>query len=196
MDTPEELREILLDLEESRKKEVHQRYMTEALLEGLRILVMHKDPQTLFTKLFDAMRNPLEFEEAFVLLESDEGKFMPLTTSSPVFSGTVWRPGLMLGRVLRGQPVAVFDTHLVEEWTLQPEPVKSTARSALHFSIHTAEKKAIMVCTHSGRAQFSQDHVVLARRFSVLATEALQKLESETRLADLQKKLDDEIRMA
>ncbi|HOW55403.1 MAG TPA: response regulator [Syntrophorhabdaceae bacterium] len=196
MGASEELRETLLDLEEARKKEILHRKMAEALLEGLQVLVASKDPKVLFTRLFDAMKKPLGFEAAFVLLENDDGVFVPLTSSDAVFMQTVWRPAAMLKRVIKGNPAAVFDTNLVGEWAAQPEMVRTAARSALHFSIHTAQKQAVMVCTHPDRAYFSKDHVTLAKRFSVLATQALQKLESEERLADLEKKLEDEIRVA
>ena len=44
MDKSEELREALLNLEEARQREVQQRQMAEALLNGLRVLVMSKNP--------------------------------------------------------------------------------------------------------------------------------------------------------
>lgn len=196
MGSSEELRETLLDLEDARKREAHHRHMAEALLEGLRVLVASTDPHELFTKLFEAMKKPLEFEAAFVLIENHGGALTPLTSSDDIFMQTVWQPGTMLKRVIKGQPVAVFDTELVEEWRTQPQKLKLAARSALHFSIHTPRQRAIMVCTHSNRAHFSKDHVTLARRFSVLATQALQKLESEEKLADLEKKLESEVKVA
>jgi len=194
--TSEELREALLDLEEVRKKEVLHRQMAEALLDGLRVLVTSKDPHTLFMRLFDTMKEPLDFASAFVILQNHDGALVTLTTSNSVFAHTVWQPGAMLRRVLAGQPVAVFDTLLVDEWNMQPEEVLEAARSALHFSIRTTDSNAIMVCTHPDRAHFSRNHVTLARRFSVLATQALQKLESDEKLADLEKQLETQASMA
>ncbi|MCP4654533.1 MAG: response regulator [bacterium] len=196
MDTSEELREALLSLEDARKREAHQRRMAEALLAGLRVLVLTEDADKLFRKLFDVMREPLDFEAAFVLTANGEGTLKPVASSVPLFADTVWRPRAMFERVIGGQPVAVFDTHLVEEWSSQPAPVRRSVRSALHFSIHTTERKAVFVCTHSSRAHFSRDHVILARRFSMLATQALQKLESEAKLADLQERLNTEAKLA
>jgi signal transduction histidine kinase/CheY-like chemotaxis protein len=196
MSTSEELREALLDLEEARNKEALHRQMAEALLNGLRVLVTGRDPHTLFTQLFDAMKEPLDFDSAFVLLQNNDGALVTLTASNSVFAHRVWRPGAMFGRVLAGQPIAVFDTHLVEEWNTQPEEVRGAARSALHLSIRTADRNALMVCTHPDRAHFSKNHVTLARRFSVLATQALQKLESDEKLADLEKQLETQASMA
>jgi len=196
MGKTEELREALLNLEEARKREALQRQMAEALLNGLRVLVMSEDPYEAFEQLFEVMRDPLDYEAAFVLLENDDGSLYPLTASNAAFLDTEWQPGTMFRRVMAGKPVAIFDTRLVEEWAAQPERVNKLLRSALHFSIHTPERKAIFVCTHSERAHFSSDHVVLARRFSVLATQALQKLESTEKLADLEKRLDAEVKLA
>ena len=63
MDKSEELREALLNLEEARKRELLQRQMAEALLNGLRVLVMSKDPYEIFAQLFEVMKKPLEYDE-------------------------------------------------------------------------------------------------------------------------------------
>ena len=196
MGTLEELREALLNLEDARKREALQREMAEALLEGLQVLSVSEGPHELFPRLFEAMKKPLGFASAFVLVESGDGTLLPLAASDQAFAKTAWRPGAMLKRVLDGQPVAVFDTRFVEEWISQPEELRNAARSAIHFSIHTAERRAVMICVHPARAHFSKDHVTLARRFSVLASQALQKIQSEERLADLEKKLETEARLA
>ncbi|MDZ7260885.1 MAG: ATP-binding protein, partial [candidate division KSB1 bacterium] len=196
MSTSEELREALLNLEEARKREEHQRQMAEALLAGLHALVLTTDPRELFLKLFNVMRKPLDFEAAFVLMQEEKGTFTPVASSDPLFADTVWQAHAMFNRVIAGHPTAIFDTQLVEEWRSQSDKIRRAARSALHFSIHTAERKAMFVCTHSKRAHFSKDHISLARRFSVLATQALQKLESEARIAHLEERLEAEVKIA
>jgi two-component system cell cycle sensor histidine kinase/response regulator CckA len=192
MGTFEELREALLNLEEARKKEAQQRRMAEALLAGLRVLVMTENPYELFSHLFEVMREPLDFRAAFVLQENEDGILKSMTSSDPAFTGTSWRPGPMLRRAMDGQPVAVFDTGLVDEWKAQPENLRENARSALHFSIHTTRRRALFVCTHPQRGHFSRDHVTLTRRFSFLVSQALQQLESKQRLSELQKRLEAE----
>ena len=54
----------------------------------------------------------------------------------------------------------------------------------------------MFICTHSKRAHFSRDHLHLVRRFSVLATQALQKLESEAKITSLKERLDTEAKIA
>jgi signal transduction histidine kinase len=196
MSSSEELREALLNLEKARKREEHQHQVAEALLAGLNVLVLTTNPRELFLKLFEVMRQPLDFEAAFVLILEKQGTLKAAASSDPLFADTKWEPHEMFTRVIAGFPAAVFDTQMVEEWRLQSEAVRQAARSALHFSIHTPEQKAMFVCTHSRRAHFSRDHIALARRFSVLATQALQKLESEARITSLEERLEAEARIA
>lgn len=193
MDTTEELREALLDLEEAGKRERQQRQVSEALLAGLHAIVMARDPDGIFHGLLDVLREPLDFKAAFVLREKREGTLTVAVSSDPAFADTVWRPQAMFERVFAGRPVAVYDTELVDEWRPQPDLVKQRARSALHFAIHASEPGALFVCTHPERSHFSGQHVTLARRFSVLAMQALQKIEFSSRLADLQARLDAEV---
>ena len=185
----EELREALLNLEDARNREIQQRKMAETLLEGLRVIVLADNPHTLFLQLFDVMRKSLDFEAAFVLTMDDEGLFRPQATSDALFEKTVWKPMSMFHHVIEGQPVAAFDTSVIAEWRAQPDSVKNSVRSALHFSIHPSVRKALFICTHSKRGHFSRDHITLTRRFSILATQALQKLETEKQLIALKREL-------
>ena len=196
MSTSEELREALLNLEDARKREETQRRMAESLLAGLHALVLTTDPKELFLKLFEIMREPLMYEAAFILIPGEAGTLIPVASSDPLFSSTVWESHAMFKRVIAGFPTAVFDTEKVEEWRLQPENLRQVARSALHFAFHTHEKAAIFVCIHSTRAHFTRGHIDLARRFSVLATQALQKLESEAKIANLEERLEAEVKIA
>ena len=192
----EKLREALLNLEEARKLQAQQREMAEALLAGLRVLVMTPNSNELFPRLFEVLKKPLDFHTAFVLIVEDDGSLTPVATSDPLYEGTIWKSFKMFHRVIEGDPVAVFDTQAVEEWRIQSDEIRRAASSALHFSIHTAERRAIFVCTHTEKAHFSRYHIKLARRFSILATQGLQKIESEARMANLEEKLESESRLA
>ena len=188
----EELREALLDLEDARSREAQQRRTAETLLAGLRVLVFSRDPRELFFRLFEVMSEALDYTSAFVLTLGPDGTLTTLASSDARFASTVWKPGPMFQRVIAGQPTTVFDTEQTEEWRRQPASVRSAVRSAIHFAVHTPERQAVFVGTHPDRGHFSRDHLELARRFSVLATQALQKQESESRLADLEEKLATE----
>ncbi len=196
MGKSEELREALLNLEEARSREAQHRQTAEALLEGLRVLVFTDDPDKLFPALFDVMKKPLDFENAFVLIADEDGLFRAQASSDNLLLTTVWEAQSMFQRVIRGEPVAVFDTELVSEWRSQPDHIRSTVKSALHFSISSSEQKALFICTHSSRGHFSRDHLSLAHRFSMLTIQALQKLQTERRVATLEKQLETEAQLA
>ena len=196
MDTSEELREALLNLEDAREREKQHREMAEALLAGLRVLVFTEDPQDLFHHLFDVFGEALDFQAAFVLTMNDQGILIPESTSDERFARTVWRPQSMFQRVLNGESVAVFDVSHVDEWRSQPKDVRDAVRSALHFSIGTPKQEAMFIFTHSDRGHFSRNHLTLARRFSMLASQALQKLDTEKRFSDLKERLKAEAKLA
>lgn len=182
MDRSEELREALLDLEKSRKREQEQREISETLQAGLHAIVLARNPDEIFSGLIDVLQEPLGFKAAFVLTEKRDGALTVTVSSDPSFDDTLWQSQAMFERIFTGQPVAVYDTELVPEWSLQPDPVREKARSALHFVIRASEPRALFVCTHSEPAHFSQQHMTLARRFSVLAVQALQKIESDFKI--------------
>jgi PAS domain S-box-containing protein len=185
MDNTEKLREALLDLEESRRREEKARQISEVILAGLRAIVLAENPDEIFHAVLDVLREPLDIKDAFVLTEQRDGTMTVTASSDPSFADTIWQPHSMLKRALAGQPIAVYDTNLVEEWRSQPDPIRERVRSALHFAIHISRPRTLFVCTHSAPAHFSKRHVTLARRFSVLATEALQKIESNIKISGL-----------
>ncbi len=199
-DTSEVLRETLLNLEEARKKESLQKKIAEALLAGLRVVVLTEDTHLMFEKLFEVMNEALDAEAAFVLSADedyeDEGFLRIEAASDDKFINLRWQAGALMKRVLDGDVVAVFDVSSVPEWIDQHANFQDEIRSALLFSISAVEKKAVFVGAHSKRGHFSREHLNLARRFSILATQALLKLETEKKVAELQKKLETEAKLA
>ena len=196
MPTSEELREVLINLENARKKEAQERQIAEALLNGLNAIVLADTSDDLFLKLIEILRQPLDFEEAFVLLIEENHRIRAVAGTSSEFTRVHWDVHDMFQRVLNGNPVAVFNTRLVKEWKSHPDELLGKAGSALHFSFSTAEKKAVFSCVHSSTAHFSQYHISLAKRFSVLASQALQRMESQEKIANLEQKLKAEEKIA
>ncbi len=196
MPTSEELREVLINLENARKKEAQERQIAEALLNGLNAIVLADSSDDLFLKLIEILRQPLDFEEAFVLLIEENNSIRAVAGTSPEFTRVHWEMHDMFHRVLKGSPVVVFNTRLVGEWKFHPDELLEKAGSALHFSFSTAEKKAVFSCVHSSTAHFSQYHISLAKRFSVLASQVLQKMESQEKIAALEQKLKAEEKIA
>jgi diguanylate cyclase (GGDEF)-like protein/PAS domain S-box-containing protein len=88
----------------------------------------------------------------------------------------------MFARAISGDPVSVYDIDQVAEWRAQPERVRQGQRSALHIPLRSPSHTGLLVCTHSARGYFRQNHIWLARRFAMLGAEALLRIELEKAL--------------
>jgi signal transduction histidine kinase/ActR/RegA family two-component response regulator len=196
MSVTEELREALLDLEEARKMEALQRQTAEALLAGLQVLTLTRDSNQIFPRLFDVLREPLDFHAAFVVAAGADGFLVPIAMSDARFDETVWKPGPAFQRAMKGNTLAIFDTAEVKEWQNQAEALRKEDRSALIFFVGSSIRQALFVCTHPERAHFSRRHVNLAHRFSILAVQALMRFEADQRVALLEQQLEAETRVA
>ena len=194
MDQSERLREALLDLDRARKKEAEQRQIAETLLAGLHELVSATGSD-LYRRLFAILQGPLECEESFVAVVQDSGEAKVVASSTEFFKDLQWQVGPMFERVLSGRPVAIYDTSKVPEWQEQSAEVLALARSAIHFRIETPEHKALFTCVHSKAAHFSQKHIALVKRFSILASQAFrvvrleETIKTRERLAELEREL-------
>ncbi len=169
------MREALLDLERARLAERELRVQTEGLLQGLELLGSTQDNQEMFSQLLELLRDLLEFEEAVVLTGSSAQKLTSVAATTPDFDELVWRGQAMTDRVLDGQPVAVFNASLIPEWQqlLEENDAETEVVSAIHIGLRAEPSPSLLVCTHSQPGFFSPKHIKLARRFSLLATQAL-----------------------
>ncbi len=170
------LRESLLDLDRAREQERQLRLESEGLLEGLRVLTLTQDIPTMFSGLLAVFQKILVFEEAFVLTGRRNGTMWPVAATSSEFTHRVWVPKALFQRVLSGKPAAIFDVSQIEEWQAHPDYLEKV-RSALHIPLRGEPRSAILVCTHSERGYFGQKQLNLARRFSLLASQAMLNLD-------------------
>ncbi|MDD5476477.1 MAG: response regulator [Syntrophales bacterium] len=196
MSVTEELRETLLDLEEARKLEAQQRQVAEVLVAGLQVLVSARDSDQIFSRLFEVLREPIDYRAAFVLADCEDGFMATIAVSDKRFDNTTWKPGAVFQRALKGTPVTIFDTAGVEEWRDQSELLRKEARSALIFSLGTDKRPALFVCTHPERAHFPLRNIELARRISSLVSQAMSKLEADQRVAAIEDRLETEVLLA
>ncbi|QDG52834.1 response regulator [Persicimonas caeni] len=175
-ESAETLREALLDLERARRAERELRVQTEGLLRGLELLGSSEGDQETFSQLLELLSDLLEFEDAFILSTADDGQLKSVASTCPTFADIVWPSGQLTDRVLGGEPVAVFNTALIPEWKELRErsgACASNVTSALHIGLRDKPHASLLVCTHPEPAFFAPRHVQLARRFSMLATQAL-----------------------
>ncbi|MBF0256401.1 MAG: response regulator, partial [Gammaproteobacteria bacterium] len=145
----------------------------------------------MFSKLLEVMRSVLHFEHAAVLMGHDDGKLHPVAYTSPLFENTQWEPQKLFQRVFSGIPVAAFSIRVVAEWQNQPRELIDCTNSALHAPLRSGESPAMLVCTHSKPAFFSNEHVNIAGRFAPLAAQALITAEA-SELAFRQRLLKEE----
>ncbi|TXD39637.1 response regulator [Lujinxingia vulgaris] len=173
MTESETLRETLLDLERARRKERELRLETEGLLRGLEILGSITDTEAMFAGLFEILQELLGFEQAFVFTGTRVEAMHLVATTCSGQKALLWRGQEVTRQALGGEPVAVFNTAMIAEWRDLQAPRSLSATSALHIGLRREPEPSLMVCTHSEPGFFSAKHVQLARRFSMLATQAL-----------------------
>lgn len=172
MDTEKAL-EAILDLERSRRQEQDLRIESEMLLKGLRSLTRAHSKEEVFQALINSLRLIMEFEDAFILQNSNQGVLTVTISSNAIYYKTSWRAGTTFSKAFAGKPVAVFDVTQVEEWKDQDPEIRSCVGSALHIGL----TNAIMIVTHSQSRFFSPKHIKKAARISPFLSQTLLTLE-------------------
>lgn len=192
----ERLREALLEIEERLVAERQRREELEALLEGLTCL-SSTSREVLYDALLPVLRRALRYDDALLLVEQPGGEWAPRAATRPELLSASFPMGPRFQRALRGQPLALFDAGSLDEWAIQPAPVRSSAGSALYIPLVTRRERAMLVGVHGDRSFFSQRHVKLAKRFAEMAVQVLDGLDArellqERRLADERARLLEE----
>lgn len=178
----EHLRESLIELDRLRLHERNLRLESEALMRGLRALSEAQDTGAMFDALADVLRDMVPFADAFLLAMGGRGGFRVVRSTAPRFLGLRWSPRAVLGRVLEGETVALFDTRLSQEWADLPQAALNAARSAIMVPIRSQAISAAIVFIHPAPAFFSPAHVHLLKRFTPLIDQALNGMWVRERL--------------
>nr|WP_321465301.1 sensor domain-containing diguanylate cyclase [uncultured Desulfobulbus sp.] len=173
----EQLLETVLDLERSRQREREIRLEAEALLEGLRGMSGTQEQEDLFQALIHALRNVIDFEQAFILQARAATTMTVLATTALSMKNSRWQIGPVFAKALQGKPVATFDVSQVPEWKDQPPEIRTNTRSALHIGLKGSAWDTMLVVTHSHPKHFGPSQVKKAMRFSPLASQAILTLE-------------------
>lgn len=177
---PEELRELVLELERAREREHRYRIASEGLLEGLRIITRAETSQEAFTELLGVFKRLLGFAEACVLRE-DEGQLRVVAASSEWFDAQAWTPSGPLSAVLDGRHVVLFDVER-EPWRELFQGLSFAVGSALIAPLETSGPRAVLLCVSGARAYFDRSHVQLLQRFAPLSAQAFSNLETKREL--------------
>ena len=176
-ETVERLREALISLERSRRRERELRAVESCLVDVARVLALAERPYETFSSLLAVLRDVLPFQDGAVLVRSDDGGLRPAARTSAWLSALRLAPGRMVSRVARGEIVVLYDALLVPEWRDQSEEVRARSRSVIHVPLRTGPSPVVFVCTHEERARFEQRHIQIARRLVPLAEPILRKLD-------------------
>lgn len=177
---PEELRELVLELERAREREHRYRVASEGLLEGLRIITRAESSQEAFTDLLQVFKRLLGFEEACVLRE-DEGELRLVATSSDWFDAQSWGATGPLAKVLEGRHVVLFDVSR-DPWRELFEGLSFRVGSALLAPLETSGPRAVLLCVSGAAAYFDRSHAQLLQRFAPLSAQAFSNLETKREL--------------
>ncbi|RME49344.1 MAG: diguanylate cyclase, partial [Deltaproteobacteria bacterium] len=169
----EALREALIDLERARKEAEAFRKEAESLLSGLQILTLSESTSEMFARLLDLLQGAIGSSASFVMVRRKDGDFVVESSTDARFLGSRWPVGRFLSGVLRGRPKACFDVEEIAEWRAQPSSLRTEVASALHLPLRGKRQDAVLVCTHPERGFFRPSHLRLAKRLSLLASQAL-----------------------
>lgn len=179
-----ELHKALLNLDHARNQEKRLRKESDALLEGMDIIISSESTQKAFKMVLEVLKKLLSFDDAFVLREQSNGSFTSVASTSPLFEDLVWYPGAMFKHVLSGNPANIQDISYSTDWQGQSAEVRRDVTSALHTPFNTATENAMLICISRKEGFFNKSHIQLLQRFSPLAGQALYNLEINDLLQD------------
>ena len=176
-----ELHKALLDLDQARNQELRLREESDALLEGMNVIISSKSSRKAFKMVLEVLKGLLNFDDAFVLREQSNGTLSSVASSSPLFENLVWSPGATLGamfkHVLSGNSINIRNIGNSTDWQAQSPEIRRNVTSALHTAFNTTTENAMLVCTSRQEGFFNKSHILLLERFSPLAGQALYNLE-------------------
>ncbi|RPI37124.1 MAG: response regulator [Nitrospiraceae bacterium] len=179
-----ELRKALLNLERARSREQWLREESDALLEGMTIIISSENTRKAFNTVLEVLKRLLSLDDAFVLREQGNGCLSAVASTSSLFENLVWQPGAMFRHVLAGNSVNVRDISISTDWQEQLPEIRRNVSSALHTPFKTITGRAMLVCTSSRVGFFNKSRIQLLERFSPLAGQALYNLEINDLLRD------------
>ncbi len=176
IETSEELREALLTLRTEHEALVKASNHAQQLLDGLEALLgiqLGDDP---FARVFASLRKVFIYSHALLLTEHEvDLRILECIAAEPAaLLGSNWPAGPLFDKVMKGRVVATVSHEEVAEWRDAAELGLDARQSGLYVPVRVREQRGVLMMVNApGTAGFDRDHMVLARRFSVLASHAL-----------------------
>ena len=188
--TPERFREIILDLEVAKKKEIEQRIFSESLVNGLKILTSADSANSIFLNLLTSLKDVLSFDTGMILKKDRGGLYKTIITTDPKFKDTVWKEGKVFTRLMKGKPIVINSVGKTSEWNEKKEELKSCPSSILYIPI-ISKKNHVIFSFLKRDSSFRNSHKELSLKIIPLVTSALMNAEKN----DLIKKKTDELEL-
>jgi signal transduction histidine kinase len=176
IETSEELREALITLRTEHEALVKASNHAQQLLDGLEALLgiqLGDDP---FARVFTSLRKVFTYSHALLLTEHevDLGILECIAAEPAALLGSHWPAGPLFDKVMKGRVVATVSHEEVAEWRDAGELGLDARQAGLYVPVRVREQRGVLMMVNApGIAGFDRDHMVLARRFSVLASHAL-----------------------
>jgi signal transduction histidine kinase len=177
IESVERLREALIDLERSRRREHELRRVEGSLLDVVHILALAEHREQTFDALLRTLRGMLDFEEAAIFAPAENACYAAIASTCGWLAEVRLEAHQTLKRVLDGHTVISFNAWAIPEWQRQNEEIRAHVHSAIHLPMRTGAEGVLLVCTHSSPARFEQRHLELADRLAPLLRQILATLD-------------------
>ena len=124
-----------------------------------------------FAGVFVALREVFEFSAAVVLSETDSGQLECVVADPEPLIDSRWIAGPFLCKVLGGRVATTLTNEALLEWSPPPAPTLSPRQPALYLPVGMGGRRGLMILLRAlGEEGFERRHVVLARKFAILAS--------------------------
>ena len=171
MKSSEELRDALVKLElENHALAIEKAHAS--LLIGAVEKLLGEDSEDPFAGAFVALRAAFDFRQAVVLIEdTDTGNLQTIIADPPSLAGLRWTAGPFFQKVMAGRVATTICNEALVEWAAIPPASLSARQPALYLPLRMRSRRGLMILLRDvGEEGFDRGHVVLARKFALLAS--------------------------
>lgn len=188
----EELRETLVDLERTRRRESGLRKEAEWLYRGLTHLTLADSPQAVMADVTRLLAEYIPHDDLLIFTPESEQRLALAFANHTDRPAVLLESGKHLDKVLSGKGMNCFSLNMLPEWQALEEPWCQRIASALLVALDYQGGKALLVCGSEQIGAFSAEHLQMVERFSPLLAQALSVAARKMELArDVEQKTAD-----
>ena len=143
------------------------------LLDSLATLLTVGSQEDPFARVFASLRSTFRFAHAVALIEDGE-RLECIAADPSSLIGSTWAMGRLFAKVAGGKVTATFSNRGLAEWRMLASVEISPDQPALYLPIQMRDRRGIVILLQAfGSAGFDRRDVELARKFALLASQAL-----------------------